>query len=80
VVPSSVARIGIVWSGLLCCIGLFLVIAATAARAETPAYVGSAVCADCHSDVLADWEKSDHAKAWTLRDVCKRILVILNAL
>ena len=53
---------------LLSCIGLFLVIAATTARAETPAYVGSAVCADCHADVTADWARSDHAKAWTLPD------------
>ena len=57
-----------IWPGLLACIGLFLVIAATTARAETPAYVGSAVCADCHADVTADWDKSDHAKAWTLPD------------
>ena len=57
-----------IWPGLLSCIGLFLVIAATTARAETPAYVGSAVCADCHADVTADWDKSDHAKAWTLPD------------
>ena len=57
-----------IWPGLSSCIGLFLVIAATTARAETPAYVGSAVCADCHADVTADWDKSDHAKAWTLPD------------
>ncbi len=35
---------------------------------DTPAYVGSAICADCHADIGADWAGSDHAKAWTLPD------------
>ena len=47
-----------IWPGLLACIGLFLVIAATTARAETPAYVGSAVCADCHADA----DRKDHER------------------
>ncbi len=53
--------------GPLACLALFLAIA-TPARAETPAYVGSAVCADCHADVTTGWATSDHAHAWTLPD------------
>jgi predicted CXXCH cytochrome family protein len=54
--------------GILCCLALFLAIAALAARAETPAYVGSAACTSCHSGMDRDWAMSDHARAWTLPD------------
>jgi len=30
-----------------------------------PAYIGSAICADCHEGVTAAWAPSDHARAWT---------------
>lgn len=33
---------------------------------ETPAYVGSAACTDCHQDQAAAWARSHHAAAWTL--------------
>ena len=53
---------------------LFCSIAATAtliARAaasqdgQTPSYVGSEACAECHIGETAAWEGSHHAKAWT---------------
>lgn len=45
-----------------------VVMFATCGRAETPAYVGSALCSDCHGDISADWAGSDHARAWTRPD------------
>jgi len=51
--------------GLWCAAG-----AATFAQAsvasDTPAYVGSAVCANCHKDQAAAWQGSMHALAWQL--------------
>jgi predicted CXXCH cytochrome family protein len=41
---------------------------APVAGADTPDYVGSAACAACHAEVSADWNGSDHARAWTLPD------------
>ena len=35
---------------------------------ETPAYVGSAECADCHTEETEAWSGSYHAAAWTLPD------------
>ena len=32
---------------------------------NTPAYVGSQACADCHTDATENWTGSDHALAWT---------------
>jgi predicted CXXCH cytochrome family protein len=39
--------------------------AAPPAETAVPAYVGSAVCADCHAEETAAWATSDHAHAWT---------------
>jgi hypothetical protein len=52
-----------VWSGL----ALIWALLVPAAWAQ-PAYVGSAVCAECHTEATAGWVGSDHAKAWTLPD------------
>lgn len=49
-------------------LSVLLVLAASSLHAETPAYVGSAVCTDCHDKVRADCARSDHAQAWTLFD------------
>ncbi|WP_420587059.1 multiheme c-type cytochrome [Ruegeria sp.] len=35
------------------------------AAAQTPAYVGSGQCVDCHSEQSAAWEGSHHDLAWT---------------
>lgn len=35
------------------------------AAAETPGYVGSALCADCHVEAREAWSRSHHAQAWT---------------
>lgn len=32
--------------------------------AQTPAYVGSESCADCHTEAAKSWATSHHAKAW----------------
>ena len=45
--------------------GLLLVVA-TAPTASAPAYLGSAACAECHTEATAAWQGSDHARAWTL--------------
>lgn len=34
-------------------------------QAQTPAYVGSDQCADCHQDEATAWASSHHALAWT---------------
>ncbi|TMV09160.1 hypothetical protein FGK63_05055 [Ruegeria sediminis] len=39
-----------------------------AVSAQTPAYVGSEQCADCHEAEALAWAGSHHAKAWTLPD------------
>jgi predicted CXXCH cytochrome family protein len=39
--------------------------AALAAEPVVPAYVGSAVCADCHAEETEAWATSNHAHAWT---------------
>lgn len=49
-------------------LSVLLVLAASTLHAETPAYVGSAVCTDCHNRQNVDWAGSDHAQAWTLPD------------
>lgn len=48
-------------------LAVLLLLGAPSTWAE-PAYVGSAVCAECHQDATAAWAGSDHAKAWTLPD------------
>jgi predicted CXXCH cytochrome family protein len=45
--------------------GLVLLAVAVSALADVPAYLGSAVCADCHKTKSDAWEGSDHALAWT---------------
>ncbi len=35
------------------------------AYAQTPSYVGSEQCADCHTEETAAWAQSHHALAWT---------------
>jgi tetratricopeptide (TPR) repeat protein len=50
------------WSAianLLC----LLAIASNAAAKQPVAYVGSAQCVQCHEEVYADWQQSDHHKA-----------------
>ncbi|WP_282127267.1 multiheme c-type cytochrome [Roseobacter litoralis] len=49
---------------------LILAVLSTGASAQgvpdqTPAYVGSMECRDCHTDAAKAWEGSHHAKAWT---------------
>lgn len=44
----------------------WLALAGAAARAEAPAFVGSAACADCHAEATGAWQVSDHAHAWAL--------------
>ena len=44
---------------------LLLVLGVEAEAQEHPAYVGSGVCADCHSEQTELWEGSHHAWAWT---------------
>ncbi|MFK7870335.1 MAG: multiheme c-type cytochrome [Roseobacter sp.] len=57
----SIMRLAL-WAG----IGLGLCAAPVAAQeAPVPAYVGTQACADCHTDAMAAWEGSHHAKAWT---------------
>ncbi|MEE4187820.1 MAG: multiheme c-type cytochrome [Roseobacter sp.] len=47
-------------------IALFLAAVPLEAQENTaPQYVGSQACADCHTEEMADWQKSHHAKAWT---------------
>ena len=43
----------------------FCIVAPLGAAAQTPGYVGSAQCADCHQDETAAWSASHHALAWT---------------
>ncbi len=55
-------------SKLLAAFGILLTAApltVTAQTADTPAYVGSAACTDCHRRQADDWQKSHHAMAWT---------------
>ncbi len=33
---------------------------------ETPAYLGSKACADCHTEAYSAWQDSHHANAWRL--------------
>lgn len=40
----------------------------SAQTAAVPSYVGSDSCRDCHAEVVQDWEKSQHALAWTPPD------------
>ena len=47
---------------------VLMILAGPGLAQDVPAYVGSAVCSDCHADATADWAPSDHAKAWTLPD------------
>lgn len=42
--------------------------AAAQGTAETPAYIGSAACADCHQEETRDWQGSHHQLAWTPPD------------
>lgn len=52
---------------LLCAVGLLLAttLSVAAQGNSAPKYVGSAACADCHTDATEAWEGSHHAKAWT---------------
>ncbi len=43
----------------------FSVLAPFSASAQTPDYVGTDQCKDCHTDEVAAWAKSHHALAWT---------------
>jgi predicted CXXCH cytochrome family protein len=43
---------------------LFLASPATA-QESTPAFIGSAACADCHKQAAEQWAGSHHARAWT---------------
>jgi hypothetical protein len=45
--------------------GLALVAAPLSAQDTVPDYVGSAACAECHTDAMEAWQGSHHAKAWT---------------
>ncbi len=47
---------------------VLVILAGPGLAQDVPAYVGSAVCSDCHADATAAWAPSDHAKAWTLPD------------
>jgi hypothetical protein len=52
--------------GLLLTILLALPAGAVAgAERSGSGYVGSAACADCHTEAAADWAKSHHGLAWT---------------
>ncbi len=62
---------GDVVSAALLTLALTLAGAASAAEMPVsepppPAYLGSAVYADCHAGAAAAWSGSDHANAWTL--------------
>lgn len=53
----------------MCSYAVFLLLISTfganAQETDTPRYVGSAACADCHTDAMDAWQTSHHAKAWT---------------
>lgn len=51
---------------LLARFGAIIWLAVTAAQAQTPVYVGSQTCADCHKEQFGEWQGSHHALAWTL--------------
>ncbi|TKW65021.1 MAG: tetratricopeptide repeat protein [Paracoccus denitrificans] len=51
----------LVFAAILC---LFSGFAANADQGETPQYIGSGVCIDCHQQQADDWRESHHAKAW----------------
>lgn len=53
----------IILCGLI--VALFTGFPANAQRDATPAFVGSDVCADCHTEETEAWAGSHHAKAWT---------------
>lgn len=52
---------------ILWAFGLMLVttLASVAQENPVPNYVGTAACADCHTDAMDAWQGSHHAKAWT---------------
>lgn len=48
---------------------LSILVSATGLQAQpgaTPDFIGSAVCADCHTEETAEWQGSHHDLAWTL--------------
>lgn len=45
---------------------LILPFAAEAQGTNTPTYVGSEQCTDCHAEAAAAWQGSHHALAWTM--------------
>jgi predicted CXXCH cytochrome family protein len=59
VIPIVIAR-------LLACLGLISWGFSAASQAQTPNYVGSESCADCHTEQSTLWQGSQHAAAWTL--------------
>lgn len=44
---------------------LFLLLAGPVIAQDVPEYVGSATCADCHTEATSAWAGSHHALAWT---------------
>lgn len=52
---------------ILWAFGIMLVttFSSVAQENRTPNYVGTAACADCHTDAMEAWQGSHHAKAWT---------------
>ena len=50
------------WPGILHLLCL-LVVTFTATAKQTAAFVGSAQCVQCHENIYADWQQSDHHKA-----------------
>ena len=45
---------------------LLVLLGAWQTAAAEPGYLGSAACAECHTEATAAWQGSDHALAWTL--------------
>ncbi len=45
--------------------GFMLLTGGASAQDAAPAYVGTGVCADCHTEAMEAWETSHHAWAWT---------------
>ena len=43
----------------------FLILAVAATAQESPDYVGSSACRDCHTEAAEAWAGSHHALAWT---------------
>lgn len=51
---------------MLRALSLIIAILPLSALAQSPAYVGSVSCSDCHEEQTDSWRTSHHAKAWTL--------------